>query len=125
MENKIVDVEKNEELKYLAELPEGAGMEVVTSERFCVAYPELCKTLEILNDAKKEADAAIKNAARSQYMAEGATHIETKAFKVTFIAGTISKRFNVTQFKKDHPDLYEEYLSDSSTSDSIRVKLKD
>lgn len=124
MENKIVDVEGNEELQYLETLPEEAGMEVVTSERFCNAYPELCNTLEILTKAKKNADAAIKNAARGQYMAEGEAHIDTPTFKATFVAGTVSKRFDVTRFKKEHPDLYAEYLADSSTSDSIRIKLK-
>ena len=125
MESKIVDAKWNEELRYFATLPEGAGMEVVASERFCAAYQALCNTLEILNDAKKEADAAIKNAARRQYMATGDTHVETGTFKATFVAGTISKRFDVTRFKKERPDLYEEYLGDSPASDSIRVKLKD
>lgn len=125
MESKIVDLAGNEGLQYFATLPEGAGMEVVTSERFCAAYPELCRTLEILSAAKKEADAAIKNAARQQYMATGETHVETGSFKATFVAGTVSKRFDVTRFKKERPDLYEEYLGDSSTSDSIRVKIKD
>lgn len=126
MESKIAaDVKWNEELQYFATLPEGAGMEVVTSERFCASYQALCNTLEILSDAKKEADAAIKNAARSQYMATGEAHVETGTFKATFVAGTVSKRFDVTRFKKERPDLYGEYLSDSPASDSIRVKLKD
>lgn len=125
MEDKIKIEPSEKSVNYLAELgPEELTLEVISSPAFVEAYPILCNTLDILSGIKKNVDGAIKNIAKDKYMENGETHIETDSYKVTFVAGTVTRKFNVSKFKADHPDLYEEYLEESLSSDSIRIKMK-
>lgn len=46
---------------------------------------------------------------------------ETEDFKITKVAETTSNRFDSTSFKKDHPELYEEYVKESVRKGYIKT----
>lgn len=41
-------------------------------------------------------------------------------FKVTYVAETTSKKFDSKRFKEEQPDLYNEYLKESTTKSYVR-----
>ena len=45
--------------------------------------------------------------------------------KATVTPGTTKTTFDSTRFKKEHPDLYKEYLKESVTKDSVRITIRE
>ena len=45
--------------------------------------------------------------------------------KATVTPGTTKRTFDSTRFKKDHPDMYEEYMKESVTKDSVRITIRE
>ena len=124
MNEKVIKVPSEEVFNYLDSVKSEVTKDVIVSEQFVNAYPTLCNTISLLSDIKKDLDNSIKSIAREEYLKSGSTHIDTDGYKVTFVAGTVSRKFNTSKFKKDHPDLYEEYMEDSLSSDYVKIKIK-
>lgn len=76
-------------------------------------------------DELKKREAAFKETLL-EWMAQNSPSesIEKNGVRVTYVPGTLSKKFDTTSFKKDHPDLYAQYCKDSLVKESIRIKLK-
>ena len=66
----------------------------------------------------------IKEILEKEYIATGNQSLENTECKITFIPGGMRETFNVTKFREEHPDLYEQYLEISNTSPSLRTTKK-
>lgn len=49
---------------------------------------------------------------------------ECDAFVATYTPAGVTSKFDATAFKKDHPDLYDEYVRESERKSSIRTTLR-
>lgn len=56
--------------------------------------------------------------------ANGILSIETDDLHITYVAPTSRESFDSKAFRKDNPDLYDEYVKISQVSASIRMKVK-
>jgi len=72
-------------------------------------YKELQKMIEELENKVSE----IKTNITAEMEAQQAQEISVDIFKIKYI-DVVSKRFNTTEFKQTHTDLYEQYLKEST-----------
>jgi regulator of replication initiation timing len=56
--------------------------------------------------------------------ANGILSVETDELTITYIAPTSRESFDSKAFRKDNPDLYDDYVKISQVSASVRMKLK-
>ena len=103
---------------------ESIDYSIVSSEEFSKKYLDLVNTLKSLTDIRKEIDEKLKEVLAEAYFLTGDQTIETDLCKITYVPEGMRESFNTTKFKKDHPDLYREYLEVSKTSPSIRTTPK-
>ena len=54
----------------------------------------------------------------------GILKLETDDLTITYIAPTSRETFDSKAFRKDNPDLYDEYIRISDVSASVRMKVK-
>ena len=66
----------------------------------------------------------LKNKIKDLMIESGITKFENDNFAITYVAPGKSKKFNSTNFKKDHKDLYDKYSSYTETKENIRFKIK-
>ena len=73
----------------------------------------------------KEQEENLKEAIKAEMEAKGILKIEdeTNGMTITYVAPTTREAFDSKQFKKDNPDLYDEYVKISPVKSSIRIKL--
>lgn len=50
--------------------------------------------------------------------------LETDELVITYIAETYRETFNSRAFRKDHEELYNDYIDISTVKPSVRIKLK-
>lgn len=55
----------------------------------------------------------------------GVTSIENELFTVQFIGASVRNRFDSKEFKKDHPELYEEYMTESNVKSHVKMTYHD
>ena len=66
----------------------------------------------------------LKQRILAEMEANGIIKVETDDLTITYIGQTDRETFNKDAFRKDHPDLYDDYVSISPVKASIRMKLK-
>ena len=73
----------------------------------------------------EEQEKALKEAIKEEMEARGILKIEDEinGMTITYIAPTQRETFDSKKFKKDNPDLYDEYVKLSPVKSSIRIKL--
>lgn len=73
----------------------------------------------------EEQEKALKEAIKEEMEARGISKIEDEinGMTITYIAPTHRETFDSKKFKKDNPDLYDEYVKLSPVKSSIRIKL--
>lgn len=49
--------------------------------------------------------------------------VSTENCNITYLCGGVRKSFDSTKFKKDHPDIYNEYIKETTTADTIRISI--
>lgn len=85
------------------------------------------KIAEFERKSKEIEDA--KKSLREQILAEmeskNIKSVETKSLLITYKASYDRESFDSKGFKKDHPDLYDEYISMTSVKPSVSIKLKE
>jgi hypothetical protein len=54
----------------------------------------------------------------------GILKIDTDELSITYVAPTSRESFDSKAFRKDNPDLYDEYVKISNVSASVRLKVK-
>lgn len=73
----------------------------------------------------KEQEDELKKAIIEEMETKGIIKVETEDLMISYVAGTDRERFNTKAFRKDNPDLYDEYISMIPVKASIRVKVKE
>ena len=72
----------------------------------------------------EEQEKRLKNAILIEMEAKGIIGIDTDELKITYVAPTDREKFDSKQFRSDHSDLYDEYVSMIPVKSSIRIKVK-
>ena len=82
-------------------------------------------TFEVLIKALKEQEDELRMAIFKAMEESGTVKVETDDFTINYIAATDKETFNKNKFRKDHPDMYDEYITMSPVKASIRITLKE
>lgn len=73
----------------------------------------------------KEQEDELKNSIMTAMEEYGVIKIDTDDVTVSYIAATARESFDSKKFKKDKPDMYDEYCNINPVKASIRIKLKE
>lgn len=73
----------------------------------------------------KEQEDDLKNSIMAAMEEYGVIKIDTDDITVSYIAATARESFDSKKFKKDKPDLYDEYCNLKPVKSSIRIKMKE
>ena len=68
---------------------------------------------------------AFKKGLKAKMIEHGITQFDCDGFKATIGASSMVTKFDSTKFKQDHPDLYNEYSTQSHRAGSFTIKLKE
>lgn len=104
-ENKLVIVKDNE---------------IVIDNDFIERYRNFKKVQLEMDLIEKDFKAQLKNALELV----GKDKLILDGFLAKIKAGYTTKRFDSTRFKKECPEIYEEYSKDSSVSSSISIEVE-
>lgn len=72
----------------------------------------------------KEKEDALKKAILKAMEDNNIVKVETDEITVTYIAKTDRETFQKKAFRKDNPDLYDDYVKITPVKPSIRIKIK-
>ena len=72
----------------------------------------------------KERQDALKQKILEEMEAHGILKLETDELTITYVAPTSRETFDSKTFRKDNPDLYDEYITINPVKASIRMKVK-
>lgn len=72
----------------------------------------------------KEQEEALKKAILEAMERNNVVKVETDALTINYIAKTDRETFDSKTFRKDHADLYDEYVKITPVKPSIRIKVK-
>lgn len=67
----------------------------------------------------------LKKRILAEMEANGIISIETDELSITYVAPYPKESFDSKAFRKDNPDLYDEYVKITDVSASVRMKLKE
>ena len=101
---------------------------LITVENITLLKPTVSKALVEFEKQVEEIKAKqdeLKQRILEEMEAKGIIKIETDDLSITYIAPAIRETFDKKKFRKDNPDLYDEYVSISSVKSSIRMKVKE
>lgn len=73
----------------------------------------------------KEQEDALKTAILDEMERKGIVKIETEEMTISYVASYDKENFKSKEFKKDHADLYDEYVKMSPVKASVRIKLNE
>lgn len=91
------------------------------------------KTLSVLNKLKVvelrykkliEQRDALKEQLLELFEANEIKKFENEEFSITYVAPTTQERFDSAKFKKDYPQIYQEYVKTIPVKASVRFKIK-
>lgn len=76
--------------------------------------------------AIKEQEEKLKTAIIEEMERQGIVKLEdeTSGLTINYIAKTYRENFDSKKFRKDHPEMYDEYIKMSSVKSSIRIKVE-
>ena len=90
-------------------------------------HPEISAKLaefeRMAKDIKAKQD-ELKQRILAEMEEHGILKLETDDLTITYIAPTTRETFDGKAFRKDNPDLYDEYVRISDVSASVRMKVK-
>lgn len=77
--------------------------------------------------ALKEQEDELKKAILEEMESKGIIKLEDdfNGLSITYVAETMREIFDNKKFKKDNPDVYDEYVRMSPVKSSIRIKVKE
>lgn len=94
--------------------------EIVISEGFINKYKNFKKIQLEMDLMEKDFKVKLKNAMESL----GKEKIILNGFSAKIKAGYTTQKFDSTRFKKECPEIYEEYLKESNVSSSITLDVE-
>lgn len=124
----VIEVKRKTEkeiLDLIACDQEGRDYEV--AQVFPSYFSDMEAELETLTRRIKELTAeadAIKAELLVQMGERGDKSFDTGSMLVTYVAPSKSSRFDSTRFKKEHADLYSEYMKESETKASLKITIR-
>lgn len=71
----------------------------------------------------KEQEESLKTAILNEMEQKNIKQIETDDMTITYVAGYDKETFQTKEFKKDHADLYDDYVKMSPVKASVRIKV--
>lgn len=72
----------------------------------------------------KEQEETLKEAIKAEMEAKGILKVEADGITITYIAPTQRETFDTKAFKKDNPEMYDDYVKFSPVKSSIRIKVE-
>ena len=72
----------------------------------------------------KEGRDNLKDQLLKQMELHGIDKFDNDKFSISYVKGSTGSKFNSTKFKKDYPDIYNDYCEPSVRAASIRFKVK-
>lgn len=75
--------------------------------------------------AIKAQEDELKKAIMEEMEQKGIIKVETEDLLISYISGSDREKFNSKSFRKDYPDLFDEYVSMIPVRSSIRIKVKE
>ena len=70
-------------------------------------------------------ESELKKAILEEMEAKNILKLETEELAITYIASSYRETFDSKSFRKDKPDIYDEYVKISPVKSSVRVKVRD
>jgi hypothetical protein len=76
--------------------------------------------------AIKEQEEKLKTAILEEMEKQGIVKLEdeTSGLTINYITKTYRENFDSKKFRKDHPEMYDEYIKMSTVKSSIRIKIE-
>lgn len=107
----------------------GIGVNLPAKKEERIILPEnvvdyMAGLLRTAKEAETKLDEA-KTALRAAMTQHGVKKFDFGLFTASLSSASTTSRFNSKQFKVDHPELYEKYVSKSTSQGSLTIKLKD
>lgn len=73
----------------------------------------------------KEKEDELKQAILDEMEKSRIIKIDTGEMAISYVSATTKETFQSKEFRKDHPDLYDDYVKISPVKASVRIKLKE
>lgn len=89
-----------------------------------IAILDELKIVEEQYKMLKEGRENLKEQLLKQMELHGVDKFENDKMSITYVKGSTGIKFNTTKFKKDYPDIYNDYCEPSVRAASIRFKVK-
>lgn len=74
--------------------------------------------------ALRKTEEALKKAIKEEMEANNLIKLETDDIQINYIRSTTRERFRANDFREDFPELYDDYVSITPVSASVRIKVK-
>ena len=100
---------------------------IIIEQNTALLNPEVSRKLaefERMAEEIKAQQKELKDKILAEMEERGILKIETDELAITYIAESSRETFDSKAFRKDNPDLYDEYVKISTVSASVRLKLK-
>ena len=100
---------------------------IIMEQSTALLNPEVSRTLAEFERMAKEIKAKqdeLKQRILAEMEERGILKIETDELTINYIAETSRETFDSKSFRKDNPDLYDEYVKIGTVAASVRMKLK-
>lgn len=104
----------------------GSNLPAVKEEKVIIptdVVDYMAGLLKTVKEAETRLDEA-KTALRAAMTQHGVKKYDFGLFTASLSSASVTNRFNSKQFKEDHPELYEKYVSKSTSQGSLTIKLK-
>lgn len=73
----------------------------------------------------KDAEESLREAILTEMESKGIKKIETEEMTITYKAPYDKEKFDGKQFRAEHPDMYDSYVTMSTCKASVAIKLKE
>ena len=101
---------------------------IIIEQNTALLNPEVASQLaefERVANEIKDKQKKLKDKILAEMEERGILKIETDELTITYIAESSRETFDGKAFRKDNPDLYDEYVKIGTVSASVRMKLKE
>ena len=84
----------------------------------------MLKNLDQMAEEIKAKQDELKQRILAEMEANGIIKLETDDVTITYVGATDKERFDGKAFRKDHPDLYDDYVTINTAKAYVKVKSK-
>lgn len=101
---------------------------ITQKEGIAILDPETSRRVADFERKMKEiqrVEDEIRRAILEEMQEKKISKIETDDLIISYVAATDRQTFDTKAFRKDQPDLYDEYIKISPVKESIKIRLKE